>query len=130
MPFDATPLLPTSPDLPTIDPVVRLLEKGLARIERGWCQGASAKDERGQTPLPGKPAVAFCAVGAILYDNSISRYNEPAFRYLVRAINPNYHTAMTIPVWNDFPHRTQDDVIRVFRRAIKIAKAEVFENAV
>jgi hypothetical protein len=130
MPFDATPL----PALPAVsNPVIELLEAALARIERGWCQDLSAKDEDGQNPCDThKPAVSFCAIGAICYaerNSDIGRI-DAAMRYLLRGINPVNPRGFAIPTWNDYRYRTKDDVVRAYRRAIKIAKTEVFENAV
>jgi hypothetical protein len=130
MPFDATPS-------PVVNPVIERLEAGLARIEKGWCQGAAAKDKNGKEPRSGKRAVSFCAAGAVVYGYKFS-VNDPAVEYLLKAINQADPTIFyypighrgNIPIWNDSPHRTKEDVIRLYQRAIEIAKAEVFENAV
>jgi hypothetical protein len=123
MPFDATPL-------PAVNPVVELLEAGLARIEKGWCQGANGRDGYGN--IVGGPylrmAVSFCAGGAVSCDRK-NTHSNVAINYLWRTISLD-QPGINIPTWNDYPGRTKDDVIRLYQRAIEIAKAEVFENAI
>lgn len=94
MPFDGTKL----------DDVTKLLIEGRERIEQGWCQHKTR--ERG----------AVCVIGA-LHDGR-SGVDEPyyaAMRRLGRAVGLAWSL---LPLWNDAPGRTKDEVLAAFDKAI------------
>jgi len=48
-----------------------VLLRGKKRLERGWCQGAPARDANGEPVRPGsRSACSFCLVGAASYNIS------------------------------------------------------------
>lgn len=100
---------------------VNLLTKARAVIERGWCQGAFARDAQGQPVAPTDPlAETFCIRGA-------TRVIEPtnddlrlvAHSYLEDVIKARtYRVYSSLASYNDYPSRTQAEVLAVFDAAI------------
>jgi hypothetical protein len=89
------------------------LEAGLARIRRGWCRGAIAKDARGVACDPASPdAVAWCIVGAVLLDQDATQ----ALRTALHRLHPT--AARSLQCWQDANGRRQEDVIELFEAAI------------
>lgn len=84
-------------------------------IEKGWTQAAYARDINGYRVSPrSTDAVCFCSIGAIQHVHGSWGVPE---RFLTRA---SEHAYWSVPVWNDKPGRTKEDVIALFDKAIEI----------
>ncbi len=110
MPFDNTPV-----EAP--NKTKEILQEALALIEKGWCQGAFAKDKYGYScPEDSCYAVSYCIIGAISKVSLLKRFinndGTPIIAYIIKE---------DILVWNDAPGRTKGEVIAVFKRAIELA---------
>jgi hypothetical protein len=110
---------------------VDVLMEARAYIEKGWCQGAAAKDEFGQSVeweqrLNGI-ARSWCALGAIT-DGAGLRLQSPELRdaehLLQRVVGDGW-----IAVWNDSPGRTQEEVLEAFDRAIGLGLERTGERS-
>ena len=78
-------------------------------VERGWCQGASAMDSRGNQVAPDDPmATRWCTAGACWAVGTIS-----AIKVVLDVVH-----------WNDAPERTQDDAICALHAAAMLAMSE------
>ena len=90
------------------------------KIERGWTQGAHARDRRGKsTPASRGSAVCWCpqgAIGAVSPPEEWKKYRD-ALGLLEAAVGTNL-----IPSWNDIPGRTQAEVLAAFDKAIEASK--------
>ena len=94
--------------------LVQTLEQARARIAQGWCQDAYARNASGDEVHKGSDAACqWCLAGA-LPDLHGSHYH--ILLGLLRT--PNLMT------WNDDPSRTQQDVLDLYDKAIKMAKEE------
>jgi hypothetical protein len=85
---------------------------------KGWCKGHLARAANGRIVSVDSPkAVAWCMIGAIrrVTVASVEQYGF-ADLLLQRVIG------MPVPVWNDDPHRTKEEVIEAFDKAIIRAK--------
>lgn len=85
--------------------------------EKGWCQGAYARDLKGQPVwefVGSKAPVAYCALGAII--ESAGGAGEEARNVFSSVIDNN-----GLPAWNDHPSRTKEEVLTAFDQAIKLA---------
>lgn len=84
-----------------------------ALIAKGWTQGASARDHRGQPTSPLGPfATSFCLIGAIKRVQCGEREAEEA-RAMIRE---RIGDGELIANWNDAPGRTQAEVLEVLDR--------------
>lgn len=100
--------------------------------ENGWTQGGYARNKWRHQVLPTSPsAVKFCAYGAVCrvtgYDGKNLFLEPPMFssatRFLtdaVRDVTGNHW--MSLDDFNDDPQTKREDVVRVFKRAIRLAK--------
>ena len=96
--------------------------------EKGWTQGAYARDNRGSCVEVESPAAScFCLSGALRrahanlgYDSFSSYAANAATLYLAEA-----GAGRSIPAWNDAPSRTKDDVLKLVDRAITEAEKGV-----
>lgn len=87
--------------------------------ERGWCQQANFKDEKGLVlVLPYNPTIIpsyFCAQGAICYCYEYKKHGIIYFKYfaeLKKRID-------CITLWNDHPERTKEEVIAMLEEVEK-----------
>lgn len=80
-----------------LSPITQALIRGRQRIEAGWCQRAMRTRE------------GVCAVAAV-------SFHADALRMLQRALGRD-----GVPVWNDAPTRTKDDVLCLYDRAIALS---------
>ena len=100
-------------------------------IERGWCQGATARDANGNSVPPWSlEARTWSVVGAFVagYSQMRDGYSEMAEIVSDReAVFSAFHEANLallaaigeeLQPWNDAPSRTQEDVYNAFTRAI------------
>lgn len=101
----------------------KVLRKAAALLERGWCQGAAARDERGHGCHPTAPiACKWCWLGALFVAaNEKRNLTNDCERYGRRAIH-NHDAGL--PSWNDQPYRTQAEVVAACLRAAELAEGE------
>lgn len=81
-------------------------------IQKGWCQGVSARDHVRREVLALNPdATQWCLLGAInaAYPNAIAR-REAISGYLIDKIGH-----LRFAQWNDDPKRTQAEVIAMLQ---------------
>lgn len=98
--------------------LVNDLKRGRARIKRGWCQQASARDRDGMgVGADDRHAAAWCAAGAVYYDDA-------ALTALARALRVPSGLAYgeEVVAYNDRERRRRADVLRLYDRAIAVAK--------
>jgi len=116
-----------------VSAVADKLREARALIERGWTQGADARDLYGDECSPNEEeAECYCANGAIcraFYAASFTDRREQihiAEGLLNTAIGQEPGGPLHWPYidWNDAPERTQAEVLAAFDRAIEIAEAQ------
>ena len=96
-----------------------ILVAARAKIAQGWCQGAYAKDAKGEATESLSPdAERWCSAGAITASTGANDFfaREAARDAFVKAID-----AGNLALWNDAPGRTQAEVLAVFDEAIRRA---------
>ncbi|MGE0289088.1 MAG: hypothetical protein AB7I42_22820 [Bradyrhizobium sp.] len=87
---------------------VATLRDAAALVERGWTQGAWARNAAGNGVFYDAPdAVRWCAIGAIWADDKDRRWG--ALLALGR------HVGIEVSAWNDLPGRTADEVLAALR---------------
>ena len=88
-------------------------------VDRGWCQGTYALDDRDKRVETCSPhAVAWCAEGALaraVFDMGIMDDAEFLVEKLVDAVE--IRSGIHITAWNDAKRRTSDDVSSRMREA-------------
>jgi hypothetical protein len=96
----------------------QLLIEARALVEKGWCQGASARNDRGMlTEFFGNKAVTFCMSGALCrLMNPVLEPWRKANDILASVVGCG------IGVWNDRPERTQAEVLEAFDNALAIVR--------
>lgn len=101
-----------------------VLIRGRARLEKGWCQGASARDENGYTVGANLPvATSFCIFGALTYED---RYDGTLdARQLVREVLGAKLGDGAIATYNDAPGRTKEEVLALVDKAIALAEEKI-----
>lgn len=95
---------------------VRRLERARALLAKpnGWTRGWYAKTQKNNEANPrSRAAVSFCVLGAC------DRVGAST-QILSEIVIPK--RANTLPDWNDHPDRTQEQVLALFDKAIKIAR--------
>lgn len=102
-----------------------LLIRARARIERGWTQGAMARDGNADfiiVPTTAPEATCWCIAGALLADATLGTANcGAAYTALLdahKSLNGDKQNS-TLSIWNDAPERTQADVLALFDKAIE-----------
>ena len=98
-------------------PGLELLELARELIERGWCQGADARDSAGADVDPWEPlATSWSLLGAIVaaLEEVSGAFGELPLAHLAAAL---YALAEivdddSLTEWNDDPRRTRDEVLR------------------
>lgn len=101
---------------------VEILREARGYIERGWTQGAFARDGDGHKVAFEHPAAGcFCALGAIerAEGGDTSYASGQRARFSLRAVIGSN----LIGEWNDAPERTKEEVLSAFSRAIAIVEA-------
>lgn len=82
--------------------------------EKGWTQGAMAKDINGQSVYSESPyAVCYCAAGAIFATVPPNKSRSELVNLVRDAVN-----ARSLVEWNDLPGRTKEEVLAAFDKAI------------
>ena len=109
--------------------VVSVLERAQARVKRGWCQNAPARNSVGmKVPATSPNACEWCASGAInaaateAIDHRVLRSIKirHAFNLLREVIGKD------IVEFNDASFTTQEMIVLAFSRAIGMAKARYY----
>lgn len=106
---------------------VDVLRKAKALLqEKGWIQGEFAKDAGGNMCSPFEQAAAcFCAWGAIRRAAADGHAETgPSVDALVRAVEGDVPTALSLVDWNDAPGQQAAAVLAAFDRAIALAEQE------
>lgn len=95
------------------------LREARALIERGWTQGAFARNGSGHAvTYESGDASCFCVAGALL--RATNGFSE--FERAVAALHAV--TRKAIHKWNDAPRRTKAEVVAALDKAIQLADAE------
>lgn len=98
---------------------IAALRRIRARLKRGWCQRANALDLEGHPVGSCNPrARRWCLAGATVGEC------EDARIYIYRALTTGEKRYRSVIEWNDCPGRTQEDVIAMVGRAIRMAEAD------
>lgn len=99
-----------------------LLENARGQVEKGWCQGAYAKDVNGETVWIHSPhAAAWDVWGALTMPFRFPDRKEPktliksAWQILSDIVGEPFHE------WQDKPGRTKDEVLAIISKATDIA---------
>lgn len=87
------------------------LIKTRAKIAAGWCQGASARNAKGE-------AVSFCILGAFMASGVAC--SGPTSYALAKVATPG--NLGVLARYNDTPGRTKEEVLAVFDKAIACAQ--------
>jgi hypothetical protein len=106
---------------------LQILEEAKRSVECGWTQGCWAKNDFGrEIGYYTSSATCFCAEGA-MFRASGQMYNSIDFYHPLNDALSRFKEAIetekSIPDWNDFEGRTQDEVVEAFERAIALEKA-------
>jgi hypothetical protein len=116
--------------------------------EKGWTQGASARDAAGNdVMLTDESAVCYCLSGAfdvasrgggVVVIDAELLLAEAIFRDVIgeddedcRPLSPAFdpeQDSVVISFWNDAPARTKADVLAVIDKAISLARAREGES--
>jgi hypothetical protein len=103
---------------------VDLLKSAKAKLEKGWCQGAGARDSDGcSVAMSGPNAVCWCLSGAMWATIAASpgeygdKAEDAAWLALQRTVG------ISIVDWNDAPFREKSEVLKVMDLAIEKAGA-------
>lgn len=114
--------------------VERLLKRALAKIadRDHWIKHASARDVKGTSvPIHSRKACCFCITGAVErcapanYDESpLDAVRWRAFEALRDAAAQLYPKRgdVSLPTFNDDPHTTHLQVVKVFKQAIEAVR--------
>ena len=97
-----------------------VLLKAASIVEEGWCQGHLHRNKDGDVTYSGEQAARSCAAGAIARASdqlsgdlgTLSNLGSTARRGLRKQLG-----LISIPVWNDHPDRTADEVAEAMRVA-------------
>lgn len=93
-------------------------------VERGWCQGALAKDADGSRVGPTDPdACQWCAMGAIRAGHLTGSITEEQHVRIFNIINSVCDGLLG--TWNDAPFRTQAEVVAMLREVEREVLGEV-----
>lgn len=97
----------------------QLLERAKCLIERGWCQGTYARDDRGfSVPTDFRTATCFCTLGALFRSAGVD--DEKSFTRARASLDKVVaRRGFTyIPEFNDDPSTAKEDVLSAFDEAI------------
>ncbi len=115
MPFDSTPIS---------SPLVDLLRKGRANIEKGWCQGALYRN--GSVCLIGAVALErfsddIRVLRRIPFGDGLFLEARGVLETIISRRNSITGWRNSITGWNDTTGRTKEQVLAVYDEAIEIA---------
>ena len=90
----------------------------------GWCQGADARDVRGESTAPcGEDARRWSLLGALIASVDLPRDPEPAYLGPLRRALSALAEVIDEPslvTWNDAPERAQGQVVAVLEAAVHV----------
>jgi hypothetical protein len=104
-----------------IPDTIQVLEAARLLIEKSWSQGVAWRDSNGN-PCDEADAVSYCLIGAIhKAANSLSLdvASEISARVWANSAVHPYIGGLSIPVWNDMPGRTKEEVLSVIDQGIQ-----------
>lgn len=102
--------------------ISRVLKRAYVLLEKGWCQGCSARDSDCLAVSPTSPeAVQFCMTGAIVASTPDNQRYD-AFEYLQDTV---FKRQFSIPSYNDAPNRRKQTILRKVREAIDRAEQDI-----
>ena len=118
---------PMKPDNEVRHDAREILTKARAFMERGWTQGALARDRQGMkcSATDEHEARAWCMAGALdagsceLFGRLDNLGISQAALTLKEVIFPNNPASHYLSDWNDAPERKKDEALAVFDAAIK-----------
>jgi len=94
------------------------LEHAASLIEKGWCQGAFAKDKNGKPVVAASPeAVAWCAAGAVMramHDKNTWHLSGQIWGAIKSVIGTEQHFS----AWGEEKGRQKTDILAVFAAAV------------
>ncbi|WP_158809644.1 hypothetical protein [Beijerinckia sp. L45] len=91
-----------------MNPTQKALAGTRSIVEKGWCQGAFARNQIGDVVLVDAPeACSFCLIAAI----SKSTAGSEAWGNAVFAFKSAIGWNSALSTWNDQPDRTRDEVL-------------------
>ncbi len=94
-------------------------------VERGWCQGAAARDASGDSVEPDRPAArCWSATGALTCVWRASGVGDELGLGALQFANLALTAAVNdVPnLWNDMPERRKHDVLDAFARAVSLVQ--------
>lgn len=103
-----------------------LLIRARELIEKGWCQGAYAKDADGESVgATAQGATAFCIRGAILAVGPLDyAVRAPAYNLLENIVDQITQSPCdSLAGYNDAPGRTHAEILAVFDAALRLAES-------
>lgn len=92
--------------------LVKILQKGKERLEKGWCQGRV------------KIGNSYCLMGATWEGVDIGMGYWKIDTYLSQATG-----SAGVTMWNDTKGRTQKEVVAAMDKAIELAIADAYQAA-
>jgi hypothetical protein len=102
------------------------LRDAAALVDRGWCQGAFARNSTGHVvSWSGDTGVAFSLSGAILHANILTRSDGLLTHCgdFVRAVIDFPTPDFPLDSWNNTEGRTAHEVVAALLRAAELAEA-------
>ena len=100
--------------------IVQKLTETKSKLQAGWTQHTYARNEKGEIVHSHSPdACSFCMIGAMRATGAWESHE--AFCRVHEAIGGAGFQG-TIPDFNDRPEATQDEVVAVIDRSIKLAQ--------
>ena len=98
---------------------LEVLKAARAKIEKGWTQGAMARDKNGVAlSCSDQDAACWCVMGATMAVTHDIPTTNAAIGFLRLAVGD------FAPRWNDTPGRTQAEVLAAFDKAIELCEKE------
>lgn len=96
------------------------LIKAREKIEKGWCQGVTARNAKGRAvSFNATEAARFCILGAV---HAVTEYPAYSIEILFKAMRAQGVGSISLNAYND--SRTKRDVLSLFDDAIKLAQED------
>lgn len=113
---------PTQSEAAVFRDAVAVLREARKLLDRGWCQGALALDDKGSKIYEKSPAACrWCLLGAI---GAASNWRHAPSKKAISMLRVS--TEWEQPAnWNDAPGRTQAEVLAAVDRAVELGEQEL-----
>lgn len=99
-----------------------LVEAKRLLVEKGWTQGAYARDKYGRMQeIPNAGATCFCAYGALMVASNAPRASDPIFTETYGFMD--VVCGGSVAKFNDAEGRTKEEMLATFDKAIALAEA-------